>query len=137
MYNQFFTIKPRISEKNGGRKVVHLISPPLLKNGIAHFGATTANSISPESLDATMMWACQIDPRGYVETDLRCPIPRSNWMGLSMLIEDRDNGLIHPESMPKSWHGMSNSSSFVKRIRMETVLVFVFPPDIPQSFNSH
>ena len=25
MYNQFFTIKPRISEKNGGSKVVHLI----------------------------------------------------------------------------------------------------------------
>jgi len=26
MYNQFFTIKPRISEKNGGSKVVHLIT---------------------------------------------------------------------------------------------------------------
>jgi len=25
MYNQFFTIKPRISEKNSGSKVVHLI----------------------------------------------------------------------------------------------------------------
>jgi len=25
MYNQFFTIKPRISEKNGGSEVVHLI----------------------------------------------------------------------------------------------------------------
>jgi len=25
MYNQFFTIKPRISEKNDGSKVVHLI----------------------------------------------------------------------------------------------------------------
>jgi len=25
MYNQFFTIKPRISEKNGGSKAVHLI----------------------------------------------------------------------------------------------------------------
>jgi len=25
MYNQFFTIKPRISKKNGGSKVVHLI----------------------------------------------------------------------------------------------------------------
>jgi len=25
MYNQFFTIKPQISEKNGGSKVVHLI----------------------------------------------------------------------------------------------------------------
>jgi len=24
MYNQFFTIKPRISEKNDGSKVVHL-----------------------------------------------------------------------------------------------------------------
>ena len=46
-----------------------------------------------------------------------------------MLIEDRDNSLIHPESMPKSWHGMSNSSSSVKRIRMEAALVFVFPPD--------
>jgi len=26
MYNQFFTIKPWISEKNGGSKVVHLIN---------------------------------------------------------------------------------------------------------------
>jgi len=27
MYNQFFTIKPRISKKNGGSKVVHLRHP--------------------------------------------------------------------------------------------------------------
>jgi len=31
MYNQFFTIKPRISEKNGGSKIVHLIVSLFLK----------------------------------------------------------------------------------------------------------
>ena len=30
MYNQFFTIKPQISKKNGGSKVVHLILSRLL-----------------------------------------------------------------------------------------------------------
>jgi len=30
MYNQFFPIKPRISEKNGGSKVVHLIYKKLI-----------------------------------------------------------------------------------------------------------
>jgi len=31
MYNQFFTIKPRISEKNGRSKIVHLILRMIIK----------------------------------------------------------------------------------------------------------
>jgi len=57
MYNQFFTIKPRISEKNGGSKVIHLIeeifdkrtTSPSLENTGDHPTALRSQRLYPEA----------------------------------------------------------------------------------------